>query len=286
MPSPSAARVLAQLTAQGLLPPAQAAAIAEAERTRPFSLHYELRAVLYLGITLLSGGLGVLVYQNIDRIGHGFIIAAVALLMAACFVYAARHRPPFTWDAAPRTSVGADYLLLLGCLLSLVLEGYLQYQYNIFGTRYGLVTVLPAALFIALAYRYDHRGVLSMGLTALASWVGVSVAPLSVLNGNDFLTPGIRLAAVGLGTLLMGAGFHAEHYRRKAHFAFTYLLLGSNLALLALMATLAEAIFDDKFGGGHRLPCWLRGCAPGFIGMPGAPIPIGFWCWPRFMPTA
>ena len=238
-------RILSGLVARGLLPPTQAAAIAEAERRRPFSLHYELRALLYLGITLLSGGLGVLIYSNIDRIGHGVVIAVIAALMAACFGYAARRRAPFTWGVAPRTSVGADYLLLLGCLLFLVLEGYVQYQYGLFGTRYGLATALPAALFIALAYWFDHRGVLAMGLTALASWVGLSVAPLSVLEQSDLFSPSIRVAAVLLGTALLAVGFWSELKRRKAHFAFTYLLLGANLALLALMATLVKATFGS-----------------------------------------
>ena len=31
----------------------------------------------------------------------------------------------------------ADNILLLGCSLFLILEAYLQYQYQIFGTRYG-----------------------------------------------------------------------------------------------------------------------------------------------------
>ena len=242
--------ILADLQARHLLPPTQLAVIAAAEEARPFSLHYELRALLYLGITLLTGGLGILVYQNLDSIGHQAIIATIGVVMAASFAYAARHRRPFTWAEVPKTSVGADYLLLLSCLLLLVLEGYVQYQYTFFGSRYGLVTAIPAVLFIALAYRFDHRGVLSMGLTALASWVGLSVAPLAVLRDNDFFAPGIRLSAVLLGTGLMAVGLYAELRRRKAHFAFTYLLLGSNLALLALMATLSEAIFDDQYWWG------------------------------------
>ncbi|GAB3581177.1 DUF2157 domain-containing protein [Hymenobacter daeguensis] len=246
MPSrPSPAPYLAELQARGLLPPAQAAAIAEAEAGRPFSLHYELRALLYLGITLLAGGLGVLIYQHIARIGHGVIIAAIAVLMAACFAYAARHRPPFTWGLAPKTSVGADYLLLLGCLLFVVLEGYVHYQYGIFGNRYGLATALPALVFLPLAYWFDHRGVLAMAITALASWVGLTVAPLSVFSGNDFWNDQIQRVAFGLGVVLMAAGFHAEHSRRKAHFAFTYLLLGCNLALASLTTTTLEAVFHE-----------------------------------------
>ena len=105
----------------------------------------------------------------------------------------------------------------------MVLEGYVQYQYNFFGNRYGLATALPALVFIPLAYWSDHRGVLAMGLTALASWVGVSVAPLSVLTANDFWTPGIRTAAIGPGPGADGGRVLSEHKGRKAHFAFTYL---------------------------------------------------------------
>ncbi|MDQ2792641.1 MAG: DUF2157 domain-containing protein [Bacteroidota bacterium] len=242
---PSSLPYLADLQARDLLPPEQAAAIAAAERAQPFSLHYELRALLYLGITLLAGGLGVLVYQHLDSIGHGFIIATIALIMAACFGYAARHRTAFTWGEAPKTSIGADYLLLLGCLLFVVLEGYLQYQYGLFGNRYGLATVLPALVFLPLAYWFDHRGVLAMGLTALASWVGLTVAPLAVLTQNDFWSSPVRLAATGLGLGLMGAGFYSEYQGRKAHFAFTYLLLGSNLALAALTTSIIKTAFSE-----------------------------------------
>jgi len=244
---------LADLQARGLLPPAQAAAIAAAERARPFSLHYELRALLYLGITLLAGGLGVLVYQHLDSIGHQVIIAVIALLMAGCFTYAARHRAPFTWAEAPKTSVGADYLLLLGCLLFVVLEGYAQYQYGVFGSRYGLATAVPALVFLPLAYWFDHRGVLSMGIAALGAWVGLTVSPLSVLVDNNFWNDGIRTAALGLGLVLMAAGFYADYAARKAHFAFTYLLLGSNLALASLAAALLDGGFREhlflRFGG-------------------------------------
>jgi hypothetical protein len=234
--------LIAELTTQGLLTPAQAAALATHERSRPFSVHYELRALLYLGITLLTGGLGVLVYQNIEHIGHGVVVAFIALVMLACFTYAARHRPPFSWAESPRAGVLPDYLLLLGCLTFLILEGYLQYQYNVFGTRYGLVTVLPAALFLGLAYAFDHRGVLSMGLTALASWVGVSIAPLSAFTDNNFWHSGLGSVAILLGLLLMGLGLLSEYRQLKPHFAFTYLSLGSNLALIAAtVALLSEA---------------------------------------------
>ena len=237
---------LIDLQARGLLSPAQAATIAAADQARPFSLHYELRALLYLGITLLAGGLGVLIYQHIDSISHGVIITLIAGLMAACLSYAARHRTAFTWGIAPKTSVGADYLLILGCLLFMILEGYVQYQYHVFGNHYGLATAVPALVFLPLAYRFDHRGVLAMGLTALASWLGLTVAPLAVLTENEFWNDSIRGAAIGLGLVLMAAGFYSEHRGRKAHFAFTYLLFVSNLALVALAISLVRATFREQ----------------------------------------
>jgi hypothetical protein len=243
-------RILAHLQAHGLLPPEQAKAIADFEQRRPFSIHYELRALLYFGITLLAGGLGVLVYQNIDRIGHSVVVGFIALIVAGCFWYAARHRQAFTWGEAPKASLLPDYALLLGCLTFLVLEGYLQYQYNLFGTRYGLVTALPAALFLWLAYLFDHRGVLSMGLTALGSWVGVSVAPLSAFGDENILRYGLGEAALGFGMVLMAAGLYSEYRHLKRHFGFTYLSLGANVALLAATAIL--------FGGtAAHLPSWL-----------------------------
>ena len=231
---PPIARLLADLTAAGHLPPAPAAAIAQDEATRPFSLHYELRTLLYLGITLLAGGLGVLIYENRNSLSQELITSFIALAMSASFTYAARRLPAFTWGAAPRHGVAADYLLLLGCLLFLVLEGYVQVEYGVFGARYGLATLLPALVFFPLAYRYDHRGVLALGIGALGAWLSVAVAPLAVLRGlfDSRLFAG---PALGLGLALVAAGLASERFQLKPHFAFTYLLTGANLAGLGAL---------------------------------------------------
>lgn len=232
--------LFADLQARGLLPPDQLKAIADDEQTRPMSLHQELRAALYLGITLLTGGLGVLLYQHLDGIGFLILLAVMVVLMLASFGYAWRHRQPFTWGQNTPGSFVPDYALLLGCLLFLALETYCQAVFNLFGNRYGLATLLPAVLFIALAYRLDHRGVLAMGLTALGTWVGVSVAPLSVFTANALFTSRLGVAGVLLGLALTGAGLHAEFTRHKPHFAFTYISLGANVALLAATAVLFD----------------------------------------------
>ncbi|TPG62315.1 DUF2157 domain-containing protein [Hymenobacter nivis] len=257
MPTPTE-HILADLQARGLLPPAQAAALASYEHQRPFSLHYELRALLYLGVTLLSGGLGVLVYQNIDQLGHGVIVAGIGILTVVCLGYAARHRPAFTWGQAPSPGLLPEYLLLLGCLLFLALEGYLQAQYQLFGTRYGLAAALPTVLFFGIAYGFDHRGVLSLAITALASWVGVSAAPLAAFTQYDFAAAALSIPAAGLGLGLLAVGLWSDVTRHKAHFAFTYISLGGNLALFALTASLFSAY---SLPHAVALPLLLAVCA-------------------------
>lgn len=239
LPSMRSDPLLRDLQARGLLPPAQAQAIRHDEQKRPFSLHQELRAALYLGVTLLAGGLGVLLYQHFNELGFLTIIVGTVLLMTGSFTYAVLRRQPFTWGQATAVSYVHDYLLLLSCLLFLALETYLQVQFNLFGTRYGLATLVPAVLFFGLAYRFDHRGVLAMGITALASWVGVSVAPLSAFTDAHYLRS-LGVAAVLLGVALAGAGLYSDLANRKRHFAFTYLSLGANLALLALLGAMFE----------------------------------------------
>ncbi|MBC8155920.1 MAG: DUF2157 domain-containing protein, partial [Bacteroidetes bacterium] len=74
--------VLNEFTKQGIVPTQQRDKIAEFERLKPFSLHWELRAMLYAGVLLLSGGLGLLIYENYDQIGHGILLGGIALLCA------------------------------------------------------------------------------------------------------------------------------------------------------------------------------------------------------------
>ena len=230
--------VLDELNKQGILPPDQQAQIAGIELKRPFSLHWELRAILYAGILLLSSGLGLLIYDNFDRIGHGALLVSIALACIGSFWFAWRHRPEWTIKQTVNRSPFGDYALLLACLLFLTLEGYAQYAYTVFGNRYGLVTLLPALLFLPLAYRFDHRGVLGMSLTALISWVGVTVRPLELYFKTKFFNQTTVFSAIGLSLFLIAAALILERRRIKPHFTYTYLTMAGNLLLVALLGGL------------------------------------------------
>lgn len=225
----------------------QAVLIADYEKNKSFSLHWELRSILYLGIVLFSSGIGVIIYENIDTIGHQVIIALIAALTGWCFFYTYKHALPYSNEQVKNPNKLSDYILLLGCTTFLILEGYLQFQYNVFGKRYGLAVIIPTIIFFFCAYRFDHKGVLSMALTGLASWLGLTVAPLSVLAENDFTEDRLLATAVVLGTVLCIAGWASEKQHIKKHFSFTYMFLGGNLAALAavtgILSDHAELIY-------------------------------------------
>ncbi len=230
--------VLNELSKQTILPPKQQAEIAEIERQKPFSLHWELRSMLYIGILLMSSGLGLLVYDNFDKIGQGALLSAIAAGCISSFYFAWRFRPEWTPAQTKSRSTFGDYALIMACLLFLTLEGYAQYAYTVFGSRYGLVTLLPAALFLPLAYRFDHRGVLSMALTALISWVGVTVRPLELYFKTNFFERETVFSAIGLALVLIGVAMGLERQRVKPHFTYTYLTIAGNLLMIALLGGL------------------------------------------------
>ena len=62
-----------------------------------FSVHWELRVLLYAGILLLTTGLGLLIRKHFASVGHLALLAAIALIPDGLFVgkitsYKAGHR--------------------------------------------------------------------------------------------------------------------------------------------------------------------------------------------------
>ena len=210
----------------------------DVEQNRPFSLHWELKTLLYLGVILLNVGLGYLIYQNIDTIGHIVIIALISLLCCGCFFYAARTNLPFSFQENKSPTLYFDYAVLLGCLTFLIVEGYLQFQYNVFGTRYGLASFIPMLLFFPVAYYFDHRGALSLGIIALGSWLGWTITPLEVLNQNDFSNHLLVYTGIVLGVFLCLMGLLSEIKDIKKHFAFTYFNFGIHLFFICALTAL------------------------------------------------
>lgn len=234
-----------KLHAEGLIGEDSLQKLNAAESGRLFSLHQELRTLLYLGVLLLSGGLGVLVYKNIDTIGHTAILIFIGLVSMGCFGYCLRKKNPFSPDRIAAPNPFFDYILLLGCLTFISFIGYLQYQYNSFGNAYGLATFIPMIVLFVSAYYFDHLGVLSMAITNLAAWAGIAVTPLRILKDNNFDDKRLIYTGLALGAGLVFAGLASQYRNFKKHFDFTYFNFGIHLAFIAGLAGLFD--FDSIY---------------------------------------
>ena len=175
-----------QLHAGGHVSDASLQKIKAVQSNKLFSVHWEFKAMLYLGVLLLSGGLSILVYKNIDTIGHQVILFVIAAVCAGSFFYCFKKKLPYSNSKVLSPDSFFDYILLLGCLTFITFVGYLQFQYNVFGNRYGLATFIPMLVLFFTAYYFDHLGVHSMAITTLAAWAGIAVTPARILQKNDF----------------------------------------------------------------------------------------------------
>ncbi len=229
--------ILTKLSADHLLTPEEHKRLTQHFDTKLFSIHWELKTILYLGVMLLSTGLGIFIYLNIDTIGHTAIVTIIGFFCAACFAYCYKNRKPFTWQEIVNKHPFADYILLLGCLLFLSFEGYLQFQYSVFGTRCGMAALIPSLLFFLVAYRFDHKGILSIAITGLGGWLGLTITPLNVFE-QDFGTQSLIYAGIGLGAFLTLVSYAITIKDWKKHFSFFYFNFGMQLLFLCTLSAI------------------------------------------------
>jgi hypothetical protein len=202
------------------------------------SVHWETKTLLYLGVLLLTSGLGILVYKNIDTIGHQAILFFIALICAGSFFYCIKNKLPFSVNKVEAPNVYFGYVLLLGCLTFISFIGYLQFAYNVFGNRYGLASFFPMLVLFCSAYYFDHLGVLSLAVTNLAAWLGITVTPMQLLKANDFDNSTIIFTGLFLGALLTALAFFTNKKSIKRHFEFTYSNFGMHVLFISCLAAL------------------------------------------------
>jgi hypothetical protein len=225
-----------KLRVEGLIGEESLTKLKASENNRLFSLHWELKTILYLGILLLSGGLGILVYKNIDTIGHTAILVFIGLLSACGFAYCFKTKLPFATGKVAAPNAFFDYVLLLACLCFITFIGYLQYQYHFFGNRFGLVTFIPMLVLFFSAYYFDHLGILSLAITNLCAWAGIAVTPLRILQDNDFNSNTLIYTGLVMGAGLIATGVVTRLRQFKPHFAFTYTNFGMHILFISILA--------------------------------------------------
>lgn len=213
------------------------------ENRTVFSVFTELRTLLYVGVLLLSTGVGILVYNNIGDIGHYISLAALLVGWFACLFYVKKHHLPYSNQRVQAPNPYVDYVLLLGALLFLSALGYLQFLFGIFNNYLGLISLLSAIVFFALAYRFDHLGVLSMAITAFAGFLGITITPMHWYDINFFEQMALQWVGVYFGIGLFFSALLLNRFSIKKHFSKTYL----NFAIFIGFVGATSLIFENEW---------------------------------------
>ena len=95
-----------------------------------FSVYWEIRLALYAGVLLFSTGAAILIYKNIDNIGHLVIITFIGLVAIVCWWYCLKNSQPFTFQKTIATSNLVNYLLMLAALLTVSLISLYARKFN------------------------------------------------------------------------------------------------------------------------------------------------------------
>ena len=214
--------------------------------TKPIiSLYKDLNVILYSGVLLLSSGLGILIYKHIDSIGHLAILCLIAAICLFCYAYCYRKAPAFSWDEVASPDVLFNYLLVLGGLLMVIFIGYLQYQYHVFRESWNIAAFIPMVLLFITAYYFDSLGVLSLAITNLATWLGITINRftwpfLGNLKANEMI-----YTSMMLGAFLIGMAFFSSTSRRKAHFKGLYHQFGTHIFFISTIIAIFH--FDPHY---------------------------------------
>jgi hypothetical protein len=249
--NPDVAAAVERLHGDGVLTAVQAARLGRAARGELVSVRPELRLVLYGGVLLMMGGVGLLVQQNLDRLGPVAIAAGLWIAAAAALVWAFRHAPPFSWGPAASPHLAFDYILLLGVLLTGAALAYVEVKFTPLGAAWSMHLLVMSVFAALVAVRGDSRIVAGLALTTFAAWRGVSSSPLE----RSFWIGGageswLRTNAVLTGLLFVALGFVLVRSERKAHFEPVAAHLGFVLVLGAIFSGIGE---DGAAGTAYRL---------------------------------
>ena len=246
--NPDVMSAIARLRADNILPAGQAALFGRVASRQLVSVRFEIRTLLYVGVLLLTSGVGILLSKHHQEIGPLAIAGGLGLAAAACLVWVSRKAAPFSWEEVQSPNVAFDYVLLLGLLLLASDLAYIEVQFTVLGPHWAHHLLVVGAVYLVAAYVWDSQTVLGLALTTLAAWLGISV---SVISGSLWAAQGgrVRVSALALGALYVAAAALSVQQKRKAHFEPIF----ANMGLLLLFGALASGALD----GGPTSVWWL-----------------------------
>jgi hypothetical protein len=195
-------------------------------------------------------GLGWTVTTWSQQLGDVLVLSVLSIILAACFWYCFSRAPAWSPAETPAPSPIFDYVLYLGSLVWSVELAYLEKRFHVLSGQLDFYLLATAGFFFFLAYRFDNRFALSLGLSSLAGWFGITISRWSAQSDAAY-----RRYAL-LYCLLVGVGGAILQRRGlKPHFLGTYLNIVANVLFWAVLS----GVFDRE-GYGVWLLALLIAC--------------------------
>jgi hypothetical protein len=227
----------------GVITPEQHATLTHFSRRQWFSLYVEIHALLYVGVVSTVAGLVWTFRDALANLGDAAILSFFAALIGLSVYYCFTKGLPYSHREVEQPTIAVDYVLYFACLMFSGMLAYLEAQMRVFGA-WDMHLLLASVVFGALAYRFDNRFVLSLALSTLAAFLGLT---LNVFDGFDtldsFNTHRLRVSAMGYGVFAAGFGYGLYRQGIKRHFLDVFLHLGANAFLLATLSGIPEPQF-------------------------------------------
>ena len=198
---------------------------------RRVSLFFEFNALLYLGVLAIGAGLAWTISTYAKEWGDLAVLGATSAVLMACGYYCVTRVPPYSSGRVAAPTHAFDYVLYLACLTFAVELGYVEYRFQILQAQWDYYVLASALLYFGVAYRFDNRLVLSLAIATLGTWFGVRLSQFSFFVASE-----LRLAALGYGFIVAALGVWLYNAGIKRHFLETYLHVGANVLLAALLS--------------------------------------------------
>ena len=241
---------LEQWKESGAISPEQHTLLAGLSRGEPFSVFLELNILLYAGILAFVGGLGWTVATWSQQMGDVVVLTVLSAILVASFYYCFSRAAAWSPRETPSPSLVFDYVLYAGSLIWSVELSYIETRFHLLSGQWDLYLLATAGLFFFLAYRFDNRFELSLALSALAGYFGLTISHLPSHQDATY-----RMYAI-LYSFAIGAGGAVLQRRGlKPHFFGTYLNIAANVLFWALLSGVMQSE-----GYGVWLLCLLVVC--------------------------
>ena len=228
--------ILDGMTGAGTMAQPLAERLKGLEAERPFSVHRELQALLYLGAILIAAGLAATVKAYFDLLGPWTIFGGLVAIFAASVAFCFKRGGGFDRGAVRPPTMFFDYVLYLGCVAWGLAAAYAETRFHLFGEAWKTHFLISSALFAVLAYRFDNRLVLSLGLCSLAAWFGLELQGLHFWSSEYY-----RFFGLVFGTLAALAAYVSVRADVKSHFQDIYGNFAGHFVLASLLSGTATS---------------------------------------------